>query len=188
MPVYTCAVADCTSCSRKKDPEVKGWCVFPRKKDPVRRRLWESRCKRGQKWKATTYYAVCSKHFIDWCKGPSPSHPDPELFGYNQWKAKKGNEDYVGKRSQRRARYLDDLHGCTLSIPVTVSPSSAPEPCFYMDIDQRVQADVYVRTDNVNQKPPLVIGMLSIGLWLLYLFFLLQNCHNEKLYFRDKLV
>ena len=72
MPVYTCAVADCNSVSKKKNQGVEGWTVFPKKKDAKRRRLWETRCKRGPHWRATKDHAICSKHFIDWCQGPSP--------------------------------------------------------------------------------------------------------------------
>lgn len=95
MPVYTCAVADCNSISKKKNQGVKGWTVFPRKKDAARRRLWETRCKRGPTWRATKDHAICSKHFIDWCKGPSASHPDPELFAYNRWGAGRNLLDVV---------------------------------------------------------------------------------------------
>ena len=73
MPAYTCAVADCMSAvwrNPEKHPsmkEVKGWVRFPSvKKEPMRRKLWEERCKRGPGWRATRYHAVCSKHFRKW--------------------------------------------------------------------------------------------------------------------------
>ncbi|KAK3894839.1 hypothetical protein Pcinc_001414 [Petrolisthes cinctipes] len=93
MPVFVCAVADCKSDSRKyaeKHPymaDVKGWAKFPSAKvESKRRKLWESRCRRSEGWKATRYHRICSRHFIDWLGlGPSSSNPDPELFQYNDW-------------------------------------------------------------------------------------------------------
>ena len=66
---------------------VMGWATFPsRKKEPTRRKLWESRCKRGASWKATKHLRICSKHFKEWQgNGPSQAHPDPECFAYNNW-------------------------------------------------------------------------------------------------------
>ena len=93
MPVFICAVADCKSDSRKKAEkypymaDVEGWAKFPSaKKEAKRKKLWENKCRRGEGWRATRFHAVCSRHFIDWtANGPSPSHPNPELFAYNDW-------------------------------------------------------------------------------------------------------
>lgn len=98
MPVYVCAVADCDSTSKK--PDVSGWVKFPKRTDGIRKSLWETRCKRGPKWKATNNHAICSRHFIDWCQGPSPSHPNPELFAYNNW----GKKEYVRRSIYKRQR------------------------------------------------------------------------------------
>lgn len=161
MPNYTCAVADCTS-ARKNDPAVKGWCVFPRKKDAARRRLWEYKCKRGPKWKATKYHAICSKHFINWCNGPSPSHPDPELFGYNQWKTSKGSEASVGKRrAQPNARVTDAEANVTPSPPAPTVPTTAPV-IDYMDVEQEVQTDIVVEIENVTQEQASITGMFIL--------------------------
>ena len=93
MTVFVCAVADCKSSSWKKSNKqpymegVKGWAPFPSlKKEPARRKLWETRCKRGAGWKATKHLRICSKHFKEWQGNrPSPAHPDPECFAYNNW-------------------------------------------------------------------------------------------------------
>ncbi|KAK3869491.1 hypothetical protein Pcinc_025201 [Petrolisthes cinctipes] len=57
-----------------------------------RRKLWESKCKRSEGWKATRYHRICSRHFVDWVLGlgPSSSNPDPELFENNDWGGKCG--------------------------------------------------------------------------------------------------
>ena len=93
MPSFSCAVADCKSAKWKNPSEhphmndVKGWVRFPSiKKEPQRRKLWETRCKRGHSWRATTYHAICYKHFTGWRDGkPSQEHPNPECFAYNDW-------------------------------------------------------------------------------------------------------
>ncbi|XP_063857624.1 uncharacterized protein LOC135099123 [Scylla paramamosain] len=93
MPNFTCAVADCTSDSRKGKrktnqvtEDVKRFVRFPSgKKEPKRRKMWEERCRRAGGWKATQNHAVCSLHFLDWNNGPSPEHSDPILFAYNGW-------------------------------------------------------------------------------------------------------
>ena len=100
MPVYVCAVADCKSDSRKKAEkcpymaDVRGWAKFPSvKKEAKRRKLWEKRCRRGAAWRASRFHAVCSRHFIYWTgNGPSSSHPNPELFAYNDWGKKRLHE------------------------------------------------------------------------------------------------
>ena len=49
MTNFVCAVADCSSDSRKKNRLVKGWARFPTvKKDPIRRKVWETKCRRGR--------------------------------------------------------------------------------------------------------------------------------------------
>ncbi|KAK3890051.1 hypothetical protein Pcinc_005966 [Petrolisthes cinctipes] len=67
--------------------DVKGWAKFPSAKvESKRRKLWESRCRRSEGWKATRYHRISSRHFVDWLGlGPSSSNPDPELFQYNDW-------------------------------------------------------------------------------------------------------
>ncbi|KAK3854721.1 hypothetical protein Pcinc_038815 [Petrolisthes cinctipes] len=72
---------------------VKGWAKFPSAKvESERRKLWESKCKRSEGWKATKHHRICSRHFVDWVLGlgPSSSNPDPELFQYNDWGRKCG--------------------------------------------------------------------------------------------------
>lgn len=86
-----CAVADCLSSSRKVRGRLLhrkgGWAPFPcREKQPWRRKVWETRCRRGFNWKATDSSRICSKHFREWTrKGPSQDHPDPVCFTYNDW-------------------------------------------------------------------------------------------------------
>lgn len=187
MPKYTCAVADCTSYSHRKDDTVKGWSVFPRKKDPARRRLWETRCKRGPTWKATKHHAICSKHFINWCQGPSPSHPDPELFAYNQWGANKYSRVSAYKRKSKCTGDITEEPSSSCAAdsscpPLstsnqdepsssgatsTSSPSSSHEvassfsfPCgdyYYASLNQEVQDHVEVET--MNQESSLFTGM-----------------------------
>lgn len=168
MTIYTCAVADCNSSSRKNDPGVEGWSKFPRKKDPARRRLWERRCKRGPKWKAAAFHAVCSKHFINWCEGPSPSHPDPELFGYNQWRAAEGTENNIGEGRTRcnrhRPRPTEELdvgenQSPTPSDNMPTVTSSVAEPDFYIAVDQEVQVDIHIEVEDINQERSLAAGM-----------------------------
>lgn len=164
MPVYTCAIADCTSSSQKNDPAVKGWCVFPRKKDAARRRLWEAKCKRGPKWKATRYHAFCSKHFINWCNGPSSSHPNPELFGYNQWKINKGSEVIVGKRrAQCNTRVTDGGANIMPSPPAATLLTTAPM-IDYMDIEQEVQTDSVVEIESPTQEQASITGMYIMNI------------------------
>lgn len=143
MPVYTCAVADCKSSTRKEDPEVKGWTVFPRKKKAARRRLWKMRCKRGNTWKATKYHALCSKHFIDWNNGPSPLHPDPELFGYNQWRPK-NNTGAISRHGTRRGE-ADGIN-CQI-VPAQPPPSSDSAPPLPIKVDFIKKTDEEVQTD-----------------------------------------
>lgn len=151
MPVYTCAVADCTSVSRKKNQGVEGWKVFPRKKDAARRRLWERRCKRGPKWRATKDHAICSKHFIDWCQGPSPSHPDPELFGYNNWKASGSSKSWG-----------QSIKNCD-SPPGTENKENSDTNVLNIDFwntEQEVQADVQVEVGSTYpESASLTAGM-----------------------------
>ena len=91
MRYNTCAVADCKSVNRKSIAKlpwiaVRGWAVFPHKKEQARRRLWEERCSRETTWRATPFSKICSLHFVNWGEnGPSSTHPDPELFAYNGW-------------------------------------------------------------------------------------------------------
>ena len=93
MPNFSCAVADCTSDSRKRKRKtnqtttyVKGFARFPSAKtESKRRKLWEERCRRAGGWKATANHAICSLHFVEWNNGPSAEHPDPVLFAYNGW-------------------------------------------------------------------------------------------------------
>jgi len=143
MPVYTCAVADCTSISKKKKQGVKGWTVFPRKKDAARRRLWETRCKRGPQWRATKDHAICSKHFIDWCQGPSPSHPDPELFAYNQWTA---------TRTTKRSTRAERRHSKPTSETTETTIPSVLKADYYVDPEQEVQVDIQVEVESSNQE------------------------------------
>lgn len=128
MPKYTCAVADCNSYSERKDEQVKGWCVFPRKKDSTRRKLWETRCKRGPNWRATKYHAICSKHFTDWGQGPSPSHPDPELFAYNRWGKKKSPRKSVYKASSNCNGITERPCSTSATDSSSLSSSSDDEP------------------------------------------------------------
>lgn len=103
------------------------WFLQKRRKKKVsaRRRLWEYKFKTGPKWKATKYHAICSKHFISWCNGPSPSHLDPELFGYNQWKTSKGSKASVGeRRAQPNARVTDAEANFTPSPPAGTVPTA----------------------------------------------------------------
>lgn len=171
MPKYTCAVADCTSYSQRKDDTVQGWCVFPRKKDPARRRLWETRCKRGPTWKATKHHAICSKHFVNWCQGPSPSHPDPELFAYNQWGANKYSRVSAYKRKSKCTGNISNepSSSCAAdsSCPPTQSTSNQDEPSssfsfpqgnyYYASLDQEVQHHVEVAS--MNHESSLITGM-----------------------------
>jgi len=156
MPVYTCAVADCTSISRKKNQGVKGWIVFPKKKDAARRRLWETRCKRGPKWKATKDHAICSKHFIDWCQGPSALHPDPELFVYNQWGASRNTRRSICEGGVQRSAPKSD------SLPLSSDKESLPpnvqKTDYCMDIEGEVQVDVQVEVKS-NESTSITPGM-----------------------------
>lgn len=153
MPVYTCAVADCKSVSNKKSQDVKGWTVFPKKKDARRRRLWETRCKRGLNWRATKDHAICSKHFIDWCQGPSPLHPDPELFAYNQWGASR-NTTRNTRSSRNTARNIREGHcapksnSLPLSSDKEIVPPNVQKADCCLTIDEDVQVDMQVIKNN----------------------------------------
>ncbi|XP_050704605.1 uncharacterized protein LOC126990093 [Eriocheir sinensis] len=148
MTVYICAVADCKSSSQKKDPEVKGWARFPKKKEAARRRLWVTRCKRGPTWKATRHHALCSNHFIDWNNGPSPSHPDPELFGYNQWRPKNNAGAISGLGARTPAADRGDQEPLTQSLPSSHSAPALPVNIdFIKETDEEVQTDVHIEVE-----------------------------------------
>lgn len=113
MTNFVCAVADCKSNSTYSASQypfmkqVKGWARFPsKKKDHKRRRLWETRCRRGTEWRATRNHAVCSLHFIAWENmQPSPKHPDPVLFLYNGWG--KNCADYTSRKQNGAQQYCE---------------------------------------------------------------------------------
>lgn len=141
MTVFMCAVADCTSSTKKRPdkwPEmakVKGWAKFPSaKKEPKRRKLWENRCKRGAGWKATRFHRVCSIHFRNWGEsGPSSSHPDPELFYYNGWGTK-----YSQRSRNAWQNNSDDIPSGDLVKPAAVDvlqQDPVPEPVIIEDVD-----------------------------------------------------
>ncbi|MPC90452.1 hypothetical protein E2C01_085440 [Portunus trituberculatus] len=129
MPSYTCAVAGCSSSSRKQDVDVIGWSVFPsRKKHPTRRKLWETRCKRGAEWRATQYHAICSKHFVDWHQELSCQYADPELFAYNDWGQQLHKYQFEPGNSVRAEAAMpssEDSDGCVGDNPAPVIPAIA---------------------------------------------------------------
>lgn len=164
---------------------MKGWSVFPKKKQRGRRKLWETRCKRGPKWRATRNHAICSKHFIDWCQGPSPNHPDPELFAYNQWGRNKYTRKSVYKRQSQSSVGIDTPHSgapdsCSHSTPtrddgglqrqssetssdrigLLAVPSTIPKVDYYASINQEVQDYIQVEVESGNQDSSSVTGTL----------------------------
>jgi len=152
----------------KKDEDVKGWCVFPRKKDPVRRKLWETTWKRGPRWRATKDHAICFKHFINWCQGPSPSHPDPELFAYNQWGKNKYSRKSIYKRESKcsggiSAPNLDPPDSCSqATTSQDVQHCNSPEVEYYASLDQEVQECIEVEVTSKTQDSSVLTGMLFV--------------------------
>lgn len=172
MPVYICAVADCDSVSSKAEESVHGWVRFPNKADGIRKSLWETRCKRGPKWRASKHHAICSKHFIDWCQGPSPTHPDPELFAYNNWGLKQYVRRNVYKRQRgENARYApasschaaseneintNSSHETSLLQAEDHDHSSVPNPVMYHTLNQDIQATVEISSRTEELDTPLI--------------------------------
>ncbi|KAK3893458.1 hypothetical protein Pcinc_002721 [Petrolisthes cinctipes] len=157
MTVFVCAVADCKSSSKKsadKWPEitnVKGWAKFPSvKREPKRRKLWESRCKRGAGWKATRFHRVCSRHFNNWEETrPSSFHPDPELFNYNDW----------GKKHSQRSRNVWQSNSDAIQHEIdlvkpdvdVLQQDPVPEPIIIEDVDViGAEVDIHSNMDQAS--------------------------------------
>ncbi|KAK3892503.1 hypothetical protein Pcinc_003734 [Petrolisthes cinctipes] len=157
MTVFVCAVADCKSSSKKSAdnwPEmtnVKGWAKFPSvKREPKRRKLWESRCKRGAGWKATRFHRVCSRHFNNWEETrPSSFHPDPELFNYNDW----------GKKHSQRSRNVWQSNSDAIQHEIdlvkpdvdVLQQDPVPEPIIIEDVDViGAEVDIHSNMDQAS--------------------------------------
>lgn len=104
--------------------------------------------KRGPKWRATKDHAVCSKHFKDWCQGPSPSHPDPELFEYNQWGSTKNitRSSRTGDTKRRRTE-PDTTNSSAAPSDKENIPPSVLKADYFKDIEE-VQGDIHVEVDS----------------------------------------
>jgi hypothetical protein len=87
MPKFYCVAEGCTSDTRKKGrygfmADVKFF-PFPTLKQPKVRRKWLDLLRRRD-FNPSRHDRVCSRHFID--GEPTPQHPYPELFRYNNYK------------------------------------------------------------------------------------------------------
>lgn len=104
---------------------------------------------------------------MNWCEGPSPSHPDPELFGYNQWRVAKVTETNIGEGRTRRNRHRSrptelDVGESYPHIPsnsLSAVTSSVAEPDYYIAVDQEVQVNIHIEVEDVNQEQSLAAGM-----------------------------
>ena len=94
MTRWFCCVPDCNAASEKqsklaKYPWMEGVTFHPlpksncKKSLPIRRR-WIRLIRREVSWVPTKYTRICSRHF-EGGEGPTPMHPDPTLFPYNNW-------------------------------------------------------------------------------------------------------
>lgn len=163
--------------------------VFQRKKEAARRRLWVTRCKRGPTWKATRHHALCSNHFIDWNNGPSPSHPDPELFGYNQWRPKNNAGAISGLGARTPAADRGDQEPLTQSLPSSHSAPALPVNIdFIKETDEEVQTDVHIEVEtwahNASVQGMLLYHAVLVLIWTSFMVNLWHKFTSGLLYIR----
>ncbi|KAK3862412.1 hypothetical protein Pcinc_031726 [Petrolisthes cinctipes] len=129
-------------------------------------------------WKNTRNHAICSRHFVDWNQGPTQAHPDPELFGYNNW----GKNQYIRRSIYKRQRVKhappetstsqaasDKTEAITESSQETLAVQLQDEECHlnYLGYDQGIQATVEVSSssaDTVPHVPPITSATQTISM------------------------
>ncbi|KAK3895491.1 hypothetical protein Pcinc_000832 [Petrolisthes cinctipes] len=120
------------------------------------------------------YHAICSRHFIDWCQGPSPSHPDPELFAYNNWEKRQYIRRSIYKRQRVENRLASSCPAASEKTEVitnssreTSSQLQAEEqqdhslvanPVMYHTNNQDIQATVEISSSNADMDSPVLVS------------------------------